>query len=285
MKKTIFCLLAVLVLASLVLGTAGCAEKSRLILGTTTSLYDTGLWDYLKEKFEDKYDVRLDIISSGSGAALEAGRNGDVDVLAVHSKTDELKFISDNYSKERVPFAYNYFIIVGPENDPAGLKGLTPEAAFKKLADNPSSGQFISRGDSSGTHSKEKAIWKKAGFDWETSKAGWIAAGWYIDVGAGMGATLTTANEKQAYTLTDEGTYLSYKSEGKLTLVPIITSGSIMLNVYSGLVCTNGNNPKMAQKLVDFLVSDEIQEAIGEYKKAEYGKSLFIPCAGNEPTS
>jgi tungstate transport system substrate-binding protein len=282
-KRVIFCLLAVMLLASLVLGTAGCSEKSRLILGTTTSLYDTGLWDYLKPKFEAKYDVRLDIISSGSGAALEAGRKGDVDVLAVHSKTDELKFISDNYSKERVPFAYNYFQVVGPESDPAGLDGLTAEAAFKKLADNPGSGQFVSRGDSSGTHSKEKAIWKKAGFDWETSKAGWIAAGWYIDAGSGMGATLTMANEKQAYTLTDEGTYLSYKSN--LDLVPLITSGSILLNVYSGLICTNGHNPKMAQKLIDFLVSDEIQKAIGDYKKAELGKSLFIPCAGNEPTA
>ena len=283
MKKTIYCILAVLVLASLVMGTSGCSSKSKLVLGTTTSLYDTGLWDYLKPKFEAKYDVRLDIISGGSGQALEYGRNGDVDVLAVHSKADELTFISDNYGVERVPFAYNYFIIVGPESDPAGLKELGPADAFKKLANNPGIGKFVSRGDSSGTHSKEKAIWKKAGFDYDASKAGWIAAGWYIDVGSGMADTLTKANEKQAYTLTDEGTYLAYKST--MTLVPMITSGTIMLNVYSGIVCTKANNPKMAQKLVDFLVSDEIQEAIGDYKKAEYGKSLFIPCAGNEPTS
>jgi tungstate transport system substrate-binding protein len=233
--------------------------------------------------FEDKYDVDLDIISSGSGAALEAGRNGDVDVLAVHSKADEEKFISDNYATERTPFAYNYFNIVGPASDPAGITGLGPADTFKKLADNPGIGKFVSRGDNSGTHSKEKAIWKKAGFDYDASKAGWVAAGWYIDAGAGMGATLTMANEKQAYTLTDEGTYLAYKTQ--LNLVQIITSGTILLNVYSGLVCANGQNPKMAQNLVDFLVSDEIQQAIGDYKKAEYGKSLFVPCAGNEPTS
>ncbi len=282
-KKTVFGVLVVLMLASLIVGSVGCGEKSRLILGTTTSLYDTGLWDYLKEKFEAKYDVRLDIISSGSGAALEAGRKGDVDVLAVHSKNDELKFIADNYSEERVPFAYNYFLVVGPESDPAGLKGLSAEAAFKKLADNPGSGKFVSRGDNSGTHSKEKAIWKKAGFDYDASKPGWVAAGWYIDAGTGMAATLTMASEKQSYTLTDEGTYLAHK--GDLTLVPIITSGSIMLNVYSGLVCTNGHNPKMAQKLIDFLISDEIQTAIGDYMKADLGKSLFIPCAGSEPTA
>ena len=282
MKKAIFGILAALIIVSTLLGSVGCSEKSRLILGTTTSLYDTGLWDYLKPMFEKKYDVRLDIVSSGSGAALEAGRNGDVDVLAVHSKADELTFISENYATERVPFAYNYFNMVGPASDPAGLKDLGPADAFKKLAHNPGIGKFVSRGDNSGTHSKEKAIWKKAGFDYDASKAGWIAAGWYIDAGTGMGATLTMANEKQAYTLTDVGTYLSYKSQ--LSLVQFITSGSIMLNVYSGLVCTNGHNPKMAQRLVDFLVSDEIQTAIGEYKKAEYGKSLFIPCAGNEPT-
>jgi tungstate transport system substrate-binding protein len=283
MKKITFSLLAVVLLASLAMGTAGCGEKSRLIVGTTTSLNDTGLWDYLKPMFEKKYDVRLDIVAKGSGAALEDGRNGDVDVLAVHSKTDELTFISENNATERVPFAYNYFNIVGPASDPAGLKNLGPADAFKKLANNPGIGKFVSRGDNSGTHSKEKAIWKKAGFDYDASKAGWIAAGWYIDAGSGMGATLTMANEKQAYTLTDRGTYLSYKSN--LNLVPFITSGSIMLNVYSGLVCTNGHNPKMAQRLVDFLVSDEIQTAIGEFKKAELGESLFTPCAGNEPTA
>ena len=187
MKRTIFGILAVLLLASLLAGSVGCSEKSRLILGTTTSLYDTGLWDYLKPMFEKKYDVRLDIISSGSGAALEAGRNGDVDVLAVHSKADELTFISENYATERVPFAYNYFIIVGPQSDPAGLAGLSADAAFKKLADNPGSGKFISRGDNSGTHSKEKAIWKKAGYNWDSSKAGWIEAGWYIDAAPASG--------------------------------------------------------------------------------------------------
>ncbi len=283
-KKTILGILAILLLVSLVAGSIGCgSEKSRLILGTTTSLYDTGLWDYLKPMFEKKYDVTLEIISQGSGAALEAGRNGDVDVLAVHSKADELKFISDNYSKERVPFAYNYFMVVGPASDPAGLTGLSAEDAFKKLASNPGSGKFVSRGDNSGTHSKEKAIWKKAGFDYDASKPAWVSAGWYIDAGAGMGATLTMANEKQAYTLTDKGTFLSYKSN--LTIVPLITGGSILLNVYSGLVCTNGHNAKMAQNLVDWLVSDDIQQAIGDFKKAELGESLFIPCAGNEPTS
>jgi tungstate transport system substrate-binding protein len=293
-KKTIYGLLALLLLAALVIGSVGCSStedltklataEGRLRVATTTSLYDTGLWTYLEPKFEDKYDTELDIISTGSGAALTYGRNGDVDVLAVHSKADELKFISDNYGVARVPFAYNYFIIVGPESDPAGLKGLTPEAAFKKLYENPGIGNFVSRGDNSGTHSKEKAIWKSAGYsDYNAMKAAGIAEGWYIEAGKGMGETLTMASEKQAYTLTDEGTFLAFESN--LELVSIIESGSILLNVYSVIVCTKSTQQEMAQNMVDFLTSDEIQEIIGNYGKSTYGKSLFIPCAGNEPTS
>jgi tungstate transport system substrate-binding protein len=295
MKKTIYGLLALLLLAALIIGSIGCSEsedltkvatsEGRLRVATTTSLYDTGLWTYLEPKFEKEYDIELDVISAGSGAALTYGRNGDVDVLTVHSRADELKFISDNYGLERVWFAYNYFLIVGPEDDPAGLNGLTAEQAFKKLYENPGSGKFVSRGDSSGTHSKEKAIWKSAGYsDYNAVKAAGSAAGWYIDAGKGMGDTLTMASEKQAYTLTDEGTFLAFKS--KLDLVPTIDTGSILLNVYSVIVCTKSTKQEEAQWMVDFLTSDKIQEIIGNYGKSTYGKSLFIPCAGEaEPTS
>ena len=295
MKKTICGLLALLLLAALVLGSIGCSSaenfgeiaksQTRLKVATTTSLYDTGLWTYLEPKFEKEYKIELDVISAGSGVALTYGRNGDVDVLTVHSRADELKFISDNYGVDRVWFAYNYFLIVGPEDDPAGLKGLTAEQAFKKLYENPGSAKFVSRGDSSGTHSKEKAIWKSAGYsDYNTMKTAAIAAGWYIDAGKGMGDTLTMANEKEAYTLTDEGTFLAFK--GDLDLVPIIDTGSILLNVYSVIVCTKSTKQTEAQWMVDFLTSEETQKLIGEYGKSTYGKSLFNPCAGEaEPTS
>jgi len=295
MKRVIFGVLAVLILASLIVGSIGCSSgedygkiatgEKRLKVATTTSLYDTGLWTYLEPKFEKEYDIELDVISAGSGAALTYGRNGDVDVLTVHSRADELKFISDNYGVERVWFAYNYFLIVGPEDDPAGLKGLSAEDAFKKLYENPGSGKFVSRGDSSGTHSKEKAIWKSAGYsDYNAMKTAAIAAGWYLDAGKGMGDTLTMANEKQAYTLTDEGTYLAFKSD--LDLVPIIDTGSILLNVYSVIVCTKSTKQTEAQWMVDFLTSDEVQDILAEYGKASYGKPLFNPCAGEaEPTS
>ena len=293
MKKTIYCILALLALTALIVSGIGCGNsedvtkaatpEARLRVATTTSLYDTGLWTYLQLKFEEKYNVKLDILSVGSGAALKYGQNGDVDVLAVHDKPNELKFISDNYGIARVPFAYNYFLIVGPESDPAVIKDMTPEDAFKKLYES-GSGKFVSRGDNSGTHSKEKAIWKAAGYaDYDAVKTAGAAAGWYIDAGSGMGPTLQKASELGAYTLTDMGTYLSYKSQ--LSLVPIVDQGSILLNVYSVIVCTKSTNQVMAQNMVTFLTSPEIQKLLGEYGTKDYGLQLFIPCAGNEPTS
>jgi tungstate transport system substrate-binding protein len=292
-RKAILVILAILALVGLLVGSISCGgaggegvltPKGRLRVATTTSLYDTGLWGYLEPMFEKKYDVELDILYAGSGIALQYGRNGDVDVLTVHSKSDELQFVADGYGVARVPFAYNYFLIVGPESDPAGLEGLTPEQAFKKLYDNPGSGKFVSRGDGSGTHSKEKAIWKAAGYpDYEAVRT---AGSWYIDAGSGMGPTLLKASELQAYTLTDEGTFLAYKGRQEINLVPIVTQGSILLNVYSVIVCTKSTKQEMATNLVNFLTSPEIQELIGEYGVKDYGKALFNPCAGvPEPTS
>jgi len=206
-----------------------------------------------------------------------------VDVITVHSKAREEEFVSEGYGVKRVPFAYNYFLIVGPAVDPAGIKSLSPEDAFKKLFDTQS-GSLISRGDDSGTHSKEKAIWKKAGYDYEAVKK---AGQWYIEAGRGMGPTLLMASEKQAYTLTDMGTFLSYK--GKIDLVPIVDKGSILLNVYSAIAVNPGKlpetNAEMAENLINFLTSPKIQELIGEYGVKEYGMQLFTPCAGAEPTS
>jgi len=271
--------LALLVLTSLLLGAAGC--RASLKMATTTSLYDTGLWGYLEPKFEKKYNVALDILSLGSGAAFEYAKRGDVDVLTIHDKANEEKFIAEGYGVERVPFAYNYFLIVGPASDPAGIKGMNPEDAFKKLFETKS-GTFVSRGDNSGTHSKEKAIWNAAGFDYEVVRK---AGAWYIEGGKGMGPTLQMASEKQAYTLTDMGTYLSYKS--KLNLVPIVDKGSILLNVYS-VIAVNPQKVKgvkidLANSLIGFLTSPEIQKLIGNYGVEEYGLQLFIPCAGAEP--
>jgi len=264
-------------------GVPALPKQERLRVATTTSLYDTGLWSYLEPMFEEKYGAEMDVISAGTGIALEYGRRGDVDVITVHARAREEGFIAEGYGLERVPFAYNYFLIVGPETDPAGLNGIIPEMAAKKLFDT-GSGQFISRGDDSGTHSKEKAIWQLAGYDYEAVKQ---AGDWYIEAGRGMGPTLLMASEKQAYTLTDMGTYLAY--QGDLQLVPIVDSGDILLNVYSAIAINPEKNPKtnadMAARLIDFLTSPEIQELIGKYGVKEYGMQLFTPCAGVEPGS
>jgi len=291
MKKAIYCLLSIFILLSLIAGAIGCgssdvpalAAKPRLKVATTTSLYDTGLWGYLEPMFEKKYNVALDILSLGSGPAIQYGQRGDVDVLTVHDKPNEEKFIADGYGVQRVPFAYNYFLIVGPAADPAGIKGMSPEAAFKKLMET-GKGTFVSRGDNSGTHSKEKTIWKNAGFDYEVVRK---AGAWYIESGQGMGQTLQMASQKLAYTLTDMGTYLSYKS--KLDLVPIVDKGSILLNVYSVIAVnpakvTVVKNLEMANNLITFLTSPEIQELMGKYGVKEYGIQLFTPCVGAEPT-
>jgi tungstate transport system substrate-binding protein len=290
--KILAVLLVLVVIVGLMPVVAGCgsgvaplAAKVRLKVGTTTSLYDTGLWSYLEPKFEEMYGVEVDILSLGSGAAFEYAKRGDIDVLTIHDKPKELLFIADGYGIERFPFAYNYFLIIGPENDPAGIKGMSPEEAFQTLMENGTC-NFVSRGDNSGTHSKEKAIWALAGYDYATQVVG--VGDWYIEAGASMGATLNMANEKGAYTLTDMGTYVAYKSQ--LNLVPIVDEGSILLNVYSVIVVnpdkvTTLKNFDLAQKMVEFLTSPEIQELIGKYGVEEYGIQLFIPCAGAEPTA
>jgi tungstate transport system substrate-binding protein len=289
-KKTAKILFSLIAVASLVALLAGCGSSAvapltpqpRLRVATTTSLYDTGLWGYLEPQFEKKYNVQLDILSLGSGAAFEYAKRGDVDVITIHDKPNELKFVSDNYGVERVPFAYNYFLIVGPAADPAGIKDMSPEAAFKKLMET-GSGTFVSRGDNSGTQSKEKAIWQAAGFDYATIEK---AGAWYVEAGLGMGQTLQMASEKQGYTLTDMGTYLTYKS--KLNLVPIVDKGDILLNVYS-VIAVNPQKVKgvkidLANNLISFLTSPEIQDLMGKYGVKEYGLQLFTPCAGAEPT-
>ncbi len=251
-------------------------SAQRLRVATTTSLYDTGLWGYLEPMFEEKYGVELDVLYAGTGKALEWGRRGDVDVITVHAKAREEAFVADGYGVERIPFAYNYFLIVGPADDPAGIAGMTPEEAFTKLYQEAGP-VFVSRGDDSGTHGKEKAIWASAGFDYEDVRT---SGDWYVEGGSGMGPTLVMASEMGAYTLSDIGTFLSYQDD--LDLVPIVDQGDALLNVYSVIVVGSTRNPEMAQNLADFLVSDDVQRLIGEYGAEAYGRPLFYPCAGED---
>jgi len=273
----------------MVLGRGAQTEKEVLKVATTTSLYDTGLWDYLETIFEERYNADLQITAQGSGASLELGKKGDVDVVAVHDPAQEAAFIAGNYSvkaqnfsAERVTWAYNYFIIVGPESDPAGISGgnLTPEQAFQKIqqegAADPETVKFVSRADNSGTHGKEKALWKAAGYNYTADIEGTgTAAGWYLETGKGMGDTLLVASEKMAYTLTDKGTFLAV--QGDLNLVPLLDTGGTLLNVYSVIICKNGVQPEMANNLVNFLRAPDIQALIAGFGVPEYGEPLFFP--------
>jgi len=281
-KKILSALLAVSLLLALVFGAAGCARET-LRVATTSSLYDTGLWALLEPMFEKEFGVEVDVIYANTGIALQWGQSGDVDLLAVHDKARELQFIADGYGTERYVFAYNYFVIVGPASDPLGLKGLSPEQAFQKLEESKTI-PFVSRGDSSGTHSKEQAIWKAAGFDYQMIRN---SGTWYVESGLGMGPTLQLAGQKQAYTLSDIGTFLAFKAQTGLTT--IVESGSILLNVYSAIPINpdkvNVRNSEMAVIMAEWLASPAIQAIIGQYGVKEYGSPLFTPCAGNEPTS
>lgn len=281
-------LIAVMMLIGLIGGMTGCRTSTatplplqeRLRVATTSSLYDTGLWGYLELMFEKQYNIELDVIYAGTGKALEYGRRGDVDVIVVHDKASEAQFIAEGYGVTRVPFAYNYFLIVGPEDDPLGIRGMSPEGAFKKLMES-GAGSFVSRGDDSGTHKKEQSIWKRAGFDYEAVRK---AGTWYIEAGIGMGPTLMMASEKEAYTLSDMGTFLSYK--GKIELVPIVDKGDILLNAYSAIAINPEKHKQtkieMANNLIAFLTSTEIQKFIGNYGVKEYGRQLFTSYAGAE---
>jgi len=260
-----------------------------LLIATTTSLYDTKLLDYLQPIFEKKYNVSLKITSQGTGKAIELAQRGDADVLLVHSPSQELTFMKNGYGLNRRSFASNSFMIVGPAADPAGIKNMTPENAMTTLrlkGTNKTAGIFfVSRGDGSGTHSAEKTVWSKAGYNYTTQvqKSG----DWYIEAGKGMGETLQMASEKGAYTLTDEGTFLAYKTN--LNLVPIVTKGASLLNIYSVMAVYNDKQPadkiQMANNFVNFLIDPQTQKDIGNFGVDKYGKSLFIPMTVDVPTA
>jgi tungstate transport system substrate-binding protein len=296
LKKVTCCLLGILILLSLVFGTIGCTAEEpaseyplhdplvRFKIATTTSLYDTGLWYHLEPIFEELANVEMDIVYAGTGIALEYGRRGDVDAIIVHDRAREDQFIADGYGINRRNFGYNFFLIAGPEGDPAGIKGSAAAEAFKKLYDaglkDANAVKFVSRGDDSGTHAKEKLIWDKAGFNYEDVQN---SGDWYVEAGKGMGPTLLMANEMQAYTMADISTFLAYNLKSGLSIESIVEEDPIFLNVYAAIAINPETHPKakidIANDFINWLISPEVQEIIGTYGQAEYGRSLFFPIA------
>ncbi len=238
-------------------------------ISTTTSVNDSGLLPYLQPFFEKATGYKWEITSAGTGAAIKKGETGDADALLVHAKASEEEFINNGYGVERVPFMYNYFVIVGPENDPAGIKDCATAAeAFKKIAD---SGQtFVSRGDDSGTNKKELQIWEAAGVTPEGQD-------WYVNAGAGMGATLTQAAERQGYTLSDKGTFLSNDASKQLKI--LLGESDDMKNTYSMIAINPAKwpdtNSEGAKAFIDWMTGAEAAKLIAEYGVAEYGEPLF----------
>lgn len=246
-------------------------------LATTTSVNDSGLLGYLLPVFESKSGCKVEVASAGTGIAIGYAQSGDADLLLVHSKKQEEKFIEDGFaSTERLSFMYNYFVIAGPADDPAGIADCETAAdAFAKIAD--AEAVFASRGDNSGTHNKETGIWEAAEID-PAEEA------WYNSLGSGMGDTLTKANELNAYVLTDKATFLSM-ADSLANLKILKAEAEDMKNTYSLL----GVNPEAeafagkdvklntegAQALIDWLLGDEAAALIEEYGKEEYGEQLF----------
>lgn len=270
MKRFLVSIMSILIILTLF----GCSKQEKFItLATTTSTYDSGLLDYILPEFQKDTGIEVRVLSKGTGEALKLGENGDADVLLVHAKAKEEEFVKAGYGVERFEVMYNDFIIVGPMDDPAKVKELAYNDASKALElISKSQANFISRGDESGTHTKEKDLWKKASITPEGL--------WYLPAGKGMGAVLQMASEKKAYTLTDRATYLSMKD--KLDLQIVTEKNPNLYNQY-GVIKVNPEKHKIkdkeAQKFVDWILSDKTQKLIGEFGKDKYGLSLFIPNA------
>lgn len=249
-----------------------------LTLTTTTSTYDTGLLDEINAAFTDRYGVEVEAVAQGTGAALETGRAGDSDVVMVHARSLEDDFIRDGYGVNRRDLMYNDFIIVGPEDDPAGIDGMEEVTeAFQRIADAEST--FISRGDNSGTHTKELAIWDASGVE--------PGGEWYREAGSGMGEVLNQANQTPGYTLADRGTFISQQSELDISIRvegPIEGGPELLANPY-GIVAVNPGvhenaNYDLAMSYIGFITSREGQEIIREYTVE--GEQLFFPEAVSE---
>lgn len=270
MKKGIISSVLFPFLASALVSSSFGAE---IICSSTTSTENTGLFGHILPIFERKAGIKVKVVARGTGAAIEMGKRGDADVAFVHAKEQELKAVEDGFFVNRHDVMYNDFVIIGPVGDPAKIRGVKSAAeAFKEIA---GSSLFVSRGDNSGTHTRELSIWKNAGIEPRGQK-------WYLEAGQGMEKTQRIANEKMAYTLTDRGTWLATKDKDKLEMVIVLEGDPILFNQY-GIMAVNPEKHKHvkykeAMELINWLISKEGQQAVGSFKDKN-GNQLFIPNA------
>jgi tungstate transport system substrate-binding protein len=262
-----------LALASFASAAVAQTPERFIVVSSTTSTTDSGLFNHILPLFKAKTGIDVRVVSQGTGQALDTGRRGDADVVFVHAKPQEEKFITDGFGVERKPVMYNDFVLIGPKSDPAGIKGATDIVAALKTIQTKQA-PFVSRGDKSGTHSAELSLWKTAGIEGEQLKGAW-----YREIGQGMGAALNTASALNGYVLSDRATWLNFKNRGELAIV--VEGDKRLFNQY-GVILVNpakhtNVKAKDGQAFIDWLISPEGQKAIGDYKIN--GEVLFFPNA------
>ncbi len=248
------------------------AEDRSIVVASTTSTQDSGLFGYLLPIFKAKTGIEVKVIAQGTGQALDTARRGDADVVFVHARSQEEKFLAEGFGVKRFDVMYNDFVLIGPNGDPAGIKGGDIETALKTIQ--AKAAPFVSRGDKSGTHSAELALWRQAGIDITASKGSW-----YREIGQGMGAALNTAGAMNAYVLSDRGTWISFRNRGDLEIV--VEGDKRLFNQYGVMLVNPEKFPsvkkELGQTFVDWLVSPEGQAVIAGYKID--GQQLFFPDA------
>jgi tungstate transport system substrate-binding protein len=244
-----------------------------IVVSSTTSTTDSGLFNHILPLFKAKTGIDVRVVSQGTGQALDTGRRGDADVVFVHAKPQEEKFITDGFGVERKPVMYNDFVLIGPKSDPAGIKGASDIVAALKTIQ-AKQAPFVSRGDKSGTHAAELSLWKTAGIEGEQLKGAW-----YREIGQGMGAALNTASALNGYVLSDRATWLNFKNRGELAIV--VEGDKRLFNQYGVILVNPAKHAhvkaKDGQAFIDWIVSPEGQKAIGDYKIN--GEVLFFPNA------
>jgi tungstate transport system substrate-binding protein len=251
------------------------AQDQAIVVASTTSTQDSGLFNYLLPIVREKTGVEVKVLAQGTGQALDTARRGDADVVFVHARSAEEKFLAEGFGVKRYPVMYNDFVLIGPKGDPAGIRGLDVVASLQTIK--TKAAPFISRGDRSGTHIAELALWKDAGVDVATDRGSW-----YKEIGQGMGAALNIASASNAYVLADRGTWLAFKNRGDLAI--LVEGDKRLFNQYGVTLVNPAKHPTVkkeaGQRLIDWLISREGQNAIAGYKIE--GQQLFYPNA-NDP--
>ncbi|TIN34639.1 MAG: extracellular solute-binding protein [Mesorhizobium sp.] len=273
LKRRLFTAIAVVLTFLASSGASASAQEQSIVVASTTSTRDSGLFDHILPLFNARTGIEVRVVAQGTGQALDAGRRGDADVVFVHAREQEEKFVEQGFGVKRFDVMYNDFVLIGPRSDPAGIKG-SPDIAVALTSVQSKEAAFVSRGDKSGTHFAELGLWKAAGVDIAA-----VRGPWYKEIGQGMGAALNTASAMDAYVLSDRATWLAFKNRGELEIV--VEGDKRLFNQYGVMLVNPARHPSVkaepGQRFIDWLISPEGQQAIGEYNID--GQQLFFPNA------